>query len=227
MRLEHTRSNCRAKSSGHSLPMSAHPKQHHHHPVRIHTSIHTIKLLLAYREGSSLPATSTSVTGPSELMKRRVLAAVRGATWVGGVGGRKAAASAGSARRERSEVVAVRMVFVVVVVVVVVLRARGFVAVCACRLCVCVDFLGVHVVVRRWGGVEWMHQAAAGGGRRRARGGALGVWGSPWACVCVSSHPLLRSKHTSRRILRVQSAALPLPGHMSLVVAVCVRPRAG
>lgn len=44
-----------------------------------------------------MPATSTSVTGPSELMNRRVLAMARGAA-LPGMGGRKAAARAGRAR---------------------------------------------------------------------------------------------------------------------------------
>ena len=69
---------------------------------------------LTHRLGSSFPATSTSVEDPSELMKRRVLAAAPGCVWwlwlAAGMGGRKAAVSAGSARSTAA--VAARMVFV-------------------------------------------------------------------------------------------------------------------
>lgn len=53
-----------------------------------------------------MPATSTSVVGPSELMKRRVRAAARGlAMWGAAAGGRKAAA--GRARQMSASVVRV------------------------------------------------------------------------------------------------------------------------
>lgn len=60
-----------------------------------------------------MPATSTSVTGPSELMKRRVRAAARGlvlAMWGAGVGGRKAEAAGRARQRSASVVVVARMV---------------------------------------------------------------------------------------------------------------------